>query len=367
MLLSTPHSGFRTPQLTSPDPPGSVKYLSIDSSEVSRDSGLDFVKGVLVIAMIAYHAANFFILDATSKSLVVEIILDFVSGSWVFLSGLLVSSSYRKKFTGDPWVVSLRLWGRAAKVLTLFLVLNAVIYWYDLVPHPSAVLSLETIGKILWHGGGDLSSFEVLVGIGYMLLLAPVLLWARTWGPLVVGTLVSACVLAVMNGGRLPPNAWLVVCGLGGTLCGYLFTSGWLHTIRETVGGQTGSFTVALLGTAAYYALDLFFGYTRADIHVYLFGITSIFFVLYFCYTWVEPNGVLDHILRRLGRYSLICYIGQMGLLWGLYSWGRPYLPASYWFIVTIAAAIMVVCVNAIDYIFSRSKPLKGLYNAIFG
>ncbi len=337
-----------------------------DSSETVRDSGLDFIKGMLVVAMMAYHAGHFFILNASTKSLVLGTILSFVSGSWVFLSGLLVSSSYRIKFAVDPWSVSLRLWRRAAKLLILFLVLNVVIYWYDLVPHRSASLSLETMGHILWHGGGDLSSFEVLVGIGYMLLLAPALLWFRTWGPLVVGTLVGACVLAAMNGGRLAPNGWLVVCGLGGTLCGYLFTSVWLHNLRETAAGQIGSLTVALLGTATYYTLSILCGYTRADIHVYLFGVTSIFFTLYFGHAWSGSGGLFDPALQRLGRYSLVSYIGQMGLLWSLYFWGRPYLPASYWFILTIAVGIMVISVYGMHYIFSRSKALKNIYTAIF-
>ncbi len=367
MSLSTRDNSSRTSELKAREFPASVKFSLTRASQIARDAGLDFTKGMLVVLMMAYHAGVFFILDPSSKSFVLDIVLDFVSGSWVFLSGLLVSASYRIKFAADPSSITMRLWGRATKILALFFALNAVIYWYHLIPHPSRTLSPQVIGNILWYGGGDLASFEVLVGISYTLFLSPVVLGLRKWGPVFVGAFVGSCVLVVMSGGRLSPNGWLVVCGLGGMLCGYLFSSTWLRTMCETAGGQTGGLICAILATAVYYALQVALGYTRADIHVYLFGVTSIFFAMYFSYSWVVPNSTIDHILRMLGQYSLVCYIGQMGLLWGLYAWGRFYLPNSYWLMLTIAVSIMVVSVNSLHYILNRNKPLRGAYTAIFG
>lgn len=357
----------RTSELMGREFPASVKFSLTHSSHLARDAGLDFIKGVLVILMMAYHAAVFFIRDPLSKSFMLDIALDFVSGSWVFLSGLLVSSSYRMKFSADPSSITLRLWIRATKILAVFFALNAVIYWYHLIPHPSKTLSPQVIGDILWYGGGDLASFEVLVGISYTLFLSPVVLGLRKWGPVFVAVIVGACVLVVMSGGRLSANGWFVMCGLGGMLCGYLFSNAWLRTMCQTAGGQTGGLICAILATVVYYTLEIAFGYTRADVYVYLLGVTSIFFAMYFSYSWVVPNSTVDYILRLLGQYSLVCYIGQMGLLWGLYSWGRFYLPDSYWFMLTIAVCIMVVSVNSLHYILNRNKPLRSVYTAIFG
>lgn len=345
----------------------SVKTLSVDSPQISRDLALDFIKGVLVVAMLAYHAGNLFILDPGTKSFVLGIVLDFVSGSWLFLCGLLISSSSRRKFAIDPMAVTFRFWIRATKILVLFFLLNAVIYRYSLIPRPTASLDLEIIGRILWYGGGELSSFEVLIGIAYLLLFAPLLLWLRSFGPVLIGFILAAGVISVLGGNRLSPNCWLVYCGLGGVLCGYLLNGSWLHKICETTQCRSIGVALALLGTAAYYTLIASYGYTRTDIHVYLLGIACIFFTLYLSHVWLWPNNILDRTLQLVGRYSLLSYIGQMALLWGLLSLGKPYLPASYWLILPIAACIMVVSIKMLDFLLHRSKPLRATYSAIFG
>ncbi len=332
----------------------------------SRDPALDFIKGVLVVAMTAYHAGTLFIVDAAAKSFVVGIVLDFVSGSWVFLSGLLVSSWYRGRFSVDPKAVTLRLWRRAVKLLALFFILNAVIYHYHLIPHPTDSLDITTVRKILWHGDAELSSFEVLVGIGYTLALAPVVLWLGTWGPMFITALVGMGVLAQMSGNGLSLNSWLVIYGLGGMLGGFLLTSSWLGKIRATSGGRAGSLAIALLGTAVYYTLEISYGYRRADIHVYLLGIVCIFFTFYFSYVWLWPNSIFDRVLRLFGRYSLLCYVGQMGLFWILFSWGRLYLPVSYWLMLLITMSVLLVGIKTLDSLLRQSKPIKAMYSVIF-
>ena len=86
------------------------------AADGKRDFSLDFVKGLLVVMMLTFHTGSMFMADSQGLWILDEVLLNFVSGSWVFLSGYLVAVRYgysvQSDISGDQKRLMLR--GRGA-------------------------------------------------------------------------------------------------------------------------------------------------------------------------------------------------------------------------------------------------------------
>src|SRR5262249_37814346 len=89
----------------------------------NRDLILDFVKGILVIVMVIYHVMNIF----SKASPEAFGYIRFVSGSFIFISGYIISTFYEQKFQTDRVGTSKRLVVRGLKLLFIFTVLNIAV------------------------------------------------------------------------------------------------------------------------------------------------------------------------------------------------------------------------------------------------
>src|SRR5215831_3468688 len=89
-----------------------------------RDSAFDSVKGMLVLFMVVYHVMS---ITATAGVEGYRYIR-FVSGSFIFMSGFIVSRFFAGPFERDPGKTSRGLVNRGVKVLLMFTVLNGLIY-----------------------------------------------------------------------------------------------------------------------------------------------------------------------------------------------------------------------------------------------
>lgn len=336
------------------------------ANDAPRNSALDFVKGALVVAMVGYHAGTLFISDLSTKEFTLGVLLDFVSGSWVFVSGLLIIWYYREKFEESPRAVSSRLWVRGLKILLLFLSLNAGIYCLGLSPHRTRFFDLHTLTTIVVHGGGTLSSFEVLVGIAYLLLLSPLILYAGRLGPYLVGLTLFGCMVFTTTGNQLSPNVWLVICGLGGVMSGYLWKAKVKMLPIATPSDHIVGLIGALLAACAYYGLKIYFGYKRENLQIYLLGITSLFFSAYLSYMLVDSRSRWNQALQLLGRYSLPCYIGQMALLWLGYSISGAIGPFSFWIMMPATLAGLFIAMSFLDSLRQRNMAANKVYRFVF-
>src|SRR5215471_235911 len=88
-----------------------------------RDLILDFVKGILVIVMVIYHVMNVF----STASPEAFGYIRFVSGSFIFISGYIISVFYEQRFQTDGTSTSKRLAVRGLKILFIFTILNIFI------------------------------------------------------------------------------------------------------------------------------------------------------------------------------------------------------------------------------------------------
>src|SRR4051812_31970835 len=94
--------------------------MNSQSAKAGRDEALDFTKGALVLLMVLYHWINYFI----SREGMVYRYIRFITPSFIFITGFLISQIYLAKNDGRDARLPKRLLVRGLKLLGIFTVLN---------------------------------------------------------------------------------------------------------------------------------------------------------------------------------------------------------------------------------------------------
>lgn len=332
-----------------------------------RDFSLDFVKGLLVVLMLTFHTGSLFLADSQRLWMLDEVLLNFVSGSWVFLSGYLVAVRYGNGARSDISGDRKHLMFRGAKLIGIYALLNVGIAGLRVHPGFIGHFDISTIARTIFYGGGETASFGVLLGIGYFLICAPFFLYLQhktgmfIWFVL-IGSSIGSLVLIV-----IPPNLWLILCGLAGMAFGFWFDAAMIARITRTTFRLTLLLIFSLAGAATHYSLLFMSAVTRDNLFVYLLGVVSMVTLLYISHWWCRPHSYIDEWSRLLGRYSLICYVLQMGILWGLW-WLMSLLVITISFTLALATSLVVLIaiVWLMDRLISEHQAFKKVYGYAF-
>src|SRR5690242_13803806 len=98
-----------------------VQAPAAKPAKASRIPALDFTKGALVLIMVLYHWINYFIGPDLDYRY-----LRFLTPSFIFITGFLVSNVYLSKYrVNDPYLPK-RLLTRGLKLLAVFIGLNVL-------------------------------------------------------------------------------------------------------------------------------------------------------------------------------------------------------------------------------------------------
>jgi hypothetical protein len=357
--LTAGHPRFgRNAQRVSTDPP-------ILNPE--RDPALDFLKGFLVLGMIAYHAGVSFIPDTHIRSLLLNGLLDFVSGSWALVCGLIITTHYRARFQVEAHDVSKRLWVRAAKLILLFSVLNLLVIMLG-VRQASQLFDLTTLAKVFVYGDGRLTSFGILLGIGYVILLGPWFLSFRTAGVAASMIAIVSEEVVVRMGYAVPGNLWIVFCGLAGMTIGATIWPGFMRAVRVNSLQRWMTTGIVLSAATAYYVVSIGWNLNRSDMPIYLWGVASIVAALYLSYGWFSSMPTVRTWLQLLGRYSLISYLLQMALIRLAFSAQSSLaVVLSYGWIFLIVVLVVGLAIAFLDKEIRKSMILEKSYRLVFG
>jgi peptidoglycan/LPS O-acetylase OafA/YrhL len=277
----------------------------------ARIPALDFTKGILVLFMVLYHWLNYFYSPYGNFYKY----LRFLTPSFIFITGFLISHVYFARYGIANKQVPKRLAGRGLKVLGIFVVLNGVIAVLPGSPD-RAIFARDTIGSdlvaILVTGNvlresGKLVSFGILVPIGYLLLISALLVQAFPHLKYIFHVVCLALFAAVflLRLFRIEiSHLELLAIGLLGVVSGY--TSG--TTIRRF----------------AHNSYMLYISYTLYLFVITMWDVTFVLRVLGVCLTLMvfyaigdrieKPRVFAKHIIV-LGKYSLFGYIWQIALL----------------------------------------------------
>jgi peptidoglycan/LPS O-acetylase OafA/YrhL len=320
-----------------------------------RNEVIDFVKGTLVVFMVVYHWANYFVdIDWDFYRY-----LRFVTPSFTFITGFLISYTYLARYAPDDPRLRGRLFRRGGKILLLFTALNAAAY----IALPGAVAGgraiIQNLYAIYIVGNGS-AVFDVLVPIAYSLLLAPLVLLAATRVRVrlqTVGILAVLAAVAAWAAGARSPILELVAVALLGLGLGVM-----PFDRIERLAGRHGLVVAAYLCyLAAITRLNILFP-------AQVVGVCLTVLLFYAAGRAVGTSNWLSRRVLELGEYSLYAYIVHIVVLQLLLRGLRPFELTGLELLIPFVLALVVTVLLVQAAIAARSKlrPADRLYRVVF-
>jgi hypothetical protein len=325
-----------------------------------RIPALDFTKGSLVLIMVLYHWINYFYGGQDQRY------LRFLTPSFIFISGFIVSNIYFSKYGISDPKLPMRLIQRGLKILGVFVALNVTRSFLDFGRSHGQSLSSENLIKIYLLGtgvgGGQAKAvaFFILVPISYLLILSSLLLipsrhFRYTFH--VVCLIFLACAFVSNSRGFEIPNLELVAIGLLGVVAGYLPIEKVNTAVRHPF--------FLVLAYLAYLA-----AITEWNV-IYPLQIVGVYLSLMILYLVGQQSGGPGKgwaTVVLLGKYSLFGYIVQIAILQalrvGLNHFGSRALVLGLSFV--LAFALTIISVAFLDWGREKSTALDKSYRAIF-
>jgi hypothetical protein len=280
-----------------------ARHSPAERSAVSRIGSIDWVKGALVVFMVVYHAMNY----SAFRPLAFKF-LAFLPPSFILIAGYLVGQVYITKYDLSSLKPYVRLALRGTKLLLIFTLLNL---GYRLLSAPSLFDGWDEFctraGITFISGNSRASIFEVLLPIAYFLLLAPMLLWfrfrVRSFISVTAVCCFVGCVLLQARGSEYK-NLELLSAGIIGMALGAIPI--------QSVDRVARNWLVVLAVYLGYRMLSYAFGDTYA-LQMIAAAVTVL--LLYSIALHLGDDPWISQQLILLGRYSLLAYLVQIGLL----------------------------------------------------
>ena len=325
----------------------------------SRNDALDFVKGALVVAMVVYHWMNYFVTVTWDPYRY----LRFLTPSFIFITGFIVSHVYAAQFGRAPGQTTIRLWRRGAKLLALFTVLNVV---------ASALISTNYDGRRLGVGaffsnaqaiyvtGDGRALFNVLVPIAYFLLAAPMFLALQRQSRAAVPTIVTAVLVAAWVAaayGHSSVNFELLALAALGVFIGTVPIERLAHLAAHR-GLIVAAYAVYLAAVTLW----------NVRFPIQVAGVCLSLMLLFTLALAAGAAGTVPRAVITLGRYSLVGYIGQVAILQVLRR-ALPVRDAGGW-VALLAFVLALLLTTAgtltLDALRRRNVAVDRAYRLVF-
>jgi peptidoglycan/LPS O-acetylase OafA/YrhL len=335
-----------------PDPP-----FAKSKSGTGRLTGLDFAKGVLVLVMVLYHWMNYFVgLDSPFYRY-----LRFLTPSFIFLAGFLISQVYSPRFLAGDARIPGRLVRRGLKLLLLVLFLNGTARVLG-IGMAGAHVSDQSLRGLAWAylTGSTPVAFSVLVPIGYLLILsAGLLVLSRRFYAvfhLVSAALIAAAFVCEWTGRR---DGYLEIFSMGllGSSIGFISIAR-IHAAVRSWPAILAVYAVYLLAISRWNAI---YGLQIVAVCVNLAA-------LYALGLGTNTDRALRRAMMQLGEYSLFAYIAQIVILQILRR-GAHAAGSETWVIygaLFACAACTVASVKGLERLKLRAPVVSRLYAALF-
>lgn len=325
-----------------------------------RNPVFDYSKGILVLFMVLYHWINYFVSTVGP----IYTYLRFVTPSFIFITGFLLSKIYPERYVVDQRQISKRLFVRGAKLLLMFTVLNVAANALFRTSYRGGMPGVEGFirnASSIYISGNARASFWVLLPISYLLLLSSGLFLVNRASKLVMSLLCAVCLLCaiLLNViGYSSPNLELMAIGLLGMVCGTVSS--------ETIAGCASNLFRSACMYGAYMILISFMG---VPYFLQIIGVCLSLLLIYGTGLKWCCVGIAGRQTVLLGQYSLFGYVAQIGILHFLHR-GMSYLHLDamvLWVLSFVAAfGITLGVVNAVDALRGRSSVIRALYKVTF-
>jgi peptidoglycan/LPS O-acetylase OafA/YrhL len=339
--------------------------LYLRSFNSQRIPALDFTKGALVLLMVLYHWINYFVGPQWGYYQY----LRFLTPLFIFISGFMISHVYLSKYAVSDVRLSKRLFERGAKLLTVFIILNLTRIM--VVP----ALGTGTVAKNLpdrWSlfaifvsgnlpiSSTKLVSFSILVPISYLLCISGALMYPMRYFKYTFHSVCIFLFLSVLTLGLLGMRSFnleYVDIGMMGIVIGFRR----IETIKSLV---RHPFAIAFGYLCYLIAITIW----NVPFPLLVVGVALSVMAIYFAGEKSDETGAVSRRVLVLGKYSLLGYISQIGILQVLSAgFHRLSLGASTYPISFAAAfALTIASVELVDYARARSTSVDRLYKVVF-
>lgn len=290
-----------------------VAILAPKANKAQRIPALDFTKGALVLIMVLYHWLNYFYGPRGD----VYRYLRFLTPSFIFITGFLVSNVYLSRYGVTDPRLPWRLVQRGLKILGVFVGLNVIrtlmlpLAAQDqlFAEHSSirSLLDIYVVGTNLGGGQAKAVAFYVLVPIGYLLVLSALLLvGARFYRYFFhfVFAFFFLSVVALDRNGTSSVNLQLLTIGLLGVILGYIPIERINRFVKHPY-----------LLVAAYLCYVWAITVWNVVYPLQIVGVCLSLMIIYLLGAAGGQPGKVRNIVILLGRYSLLGYIAQIAVL----------------------------------------------------
>jgi peptidoglycan/LPS O-acetylase OafA/YrhL len=339
--------------------------VAASSPKSQRVPALDFTKGALVLIMVLYHWVNYFI----GPQWKYYPYLRFLTPSFIFISGFMISNVYLSKYTAADARLPKRLLTRGLKLMAVFVVLNlSRIFIVPVLGTGVPVrntLDLSNIFTVFVSGnfpvtGAKLVSFSILVPISYLLMFSGALMlpfrrYRYTFHVACVALLSSIVILGLAGSGSY--NLEFITIGLLGVLAGFMP----IETINDFIGRP---YMLAF----AYLCYTIAITIWNVPFPLLIVGVSLSLMAIYLVGASGSGSGAIKSEVILLGKYSLFGYISQMAILQILRAGFRQVNLGFAVLVVSLVAsfALTIVSVEVIDRARPRAASVDRLYKAVF-
>lgn len=332
--------------------------------ESARLLALDFTKGTLVLIMVLYHWVNYFV----GFNWPYYRYLRFLTPSFIFVTGFLISKVYLLR-GGQGRALSKRVMVRAAKLFTVFIVLNAGRFLLFVLSSRGAAvvdpLNRTSLAAVFVFGDvssgltSKIAAFYILVPISYLLALSSILIPAHRAWRYAIHASCALCVVGVIcfyASGYECFNLELVVVGLVGALIGMLP----MECVNRAV-----DHPLAL--AVAYGGYVVAITVWNVPFPLLIIGVCLSVGAIYWAGLRGENGGTRQGIIL-LGKYSLFGYIGQIAILQAL---SASLKHVEVWRLAQAISfvgsfALTIGSVEVLDRLRLRSTAVDRAYRAVF-
>jgi peptidoglycan/LPS O-acetylase OafA/YrhL len=330
-----------------------------------RISALDFTKGALVLIMVLYHWINYFI----GPQWEYYQYLRFLTPSFIFITGFMVSNVYLSKYDAADPRLPKRLFTRGVKLLAIFIILNVartlvvpVLSAGAIVKNP---LDLRNLFFVFVSGnlpvvGAKLVSFYILVPISYVLILSgalmlPYRIFRYTFHLVCVLLLLSIVILGLIDAHS--QNLELFTIGMLGVLTGFV-------PIAVINGFVQHPYILGF----AYLCYTIAITIWNVPFPLLIVGVCLSLMVIYLVGLGGGESGIIRREVILLGKYSLFGYISQMVILQFLSAGFHHVDPGIAVLVISFVAAfaLTVISVEVVDRARAKAPSMDKLYKAVF-
>lgn len=333
--------------------------------KAQRIPALDFTKGALVLIMVLYHWINYFI----GPNWAYYKYLHFLTLSFIFITGFMVSNVYLSKYDVGDARLSKRLFTRGLKLIAVFLVLNLfrtvvapLLGTGGLVRNP---LDLTNIFTVFVSGnlpvtGGKLVSFTILVPISYLLMLSAALMipyrrYRYTFHVVCLFLLLSILVLGL----NAAQSSYLesITIGMLGVLTGFTPIEAVNHFVRHP-------YALAF----AYVCYTVAITIWNVPFPLLILGVALNLIVIYLVGANGSEFGAIRSEVILLGKYSLFAYISQIAILQILNAGFHRFNIGFAVLVISLLTAFVLTIVSAevVDRGRAKWAAVDKLYKVVF-